>query len=149
MSLEKLAEMQYRLTAEKNRLSKERSEEISKCLVLRSNTRISCGMKTSDDISIDSDEESMDDAVSILSDFAEIRPENLDNCYSAIMREMKSGSVDYYDRIDFDEALYTYGCSHCQKARTLKREIGRIGRQLGQVRGQITLYGKRFSEQSK
>lgn len=149
MSLEKLAVMQYRLTTEKNRLIEERSVEISKCSI--------AWVRVSRDPFIDNpvfqtqtvDKKEREEALDVMSDFTDLKPDEMENCYAVIMRELKSGDIDYYDYINFDEALYTYGCSHCQKARTLKREIGRIGRKIGQIRGQITRYGKRFSEQDK
>lgn len=150
MSIENLAVMQYQLTVEKNILIEERSKELASCSI--------SWVRVSRDPFVDNpvfqtqaiDKAERKKALEIMSEFTDLQPLEMENCYGLIMREIKRHEPSSYDDyISFDEALYTVGCIHCQKARTLKREVGRIGRKIGQIRGQITRYGKRFSEQNK
>lgn len=149
MSLEKLAMMQYKLTTEKKRLIEERYKEMSKCSI--------SWWKVSEDPFVPdpmfkimkATEGEREEALEIMSGFTDLRPEEGENCYNVIIRELKGSGVSIGDDyISFDEAIYTFGCEHCQRARTLKKEIGKIGTKIGQIRGQITRYGKRLSDVS-
>lgn len=137
MSLETLAIRHYELRQEQIRLRELRAVELSKCEF----NIVTCAS----DFLQEPDRTVKNERLSIIADFTSRKPTYMDNCYSMIFDGLKEQD-EYYG---FDEALFNYGCEHCNKARDLKREIGAIGTKIGQIRGQITRYGKRLLEAKK
>ena len=45
----------------------------------------------------------------------------------------------------YDEVLHMYGCEHCIKARSLKKELATVNQKLGQIRGAITRAGRKLN----
>ena len=133
MSLEALAVKQYELRQEQERLTELKANALSKCLLYRVEYDGTLHSKSTKERT---------EHIEVIGHFTSRKPTYDDNCYSMIIDGLKEHD-EYYG---FDEALFNYGCEHCNNARKLKRELGAIGTKLGQIRGQITRYGKRLSE---
>ena len=50
---------------------------------------------------------------------------------------------------EYDEVLQNYGCEHCNKARDLKLEHGKLKTRLGQIRSAITKVGRKLNKETQ
>lgn len=66
--------------------------------------------------------------------------------YEALQAIREDNPGDCYE---FEEVLHEYGCDACIESYKVKREIGKIGSQIGRVRSAITRIGNRLIETQK
>ncbi|GHX29974.1 TPA: hypothetical protein AB5C23_001257 [Vibrio cholerae] len=64
------------------------------------------------------------------------------NCLNYTYETFKVFNNTQYDHYEYDELLFTYGCEHCQKARQLKKNVGKLKQERGRIHSAITQIGK-------
>ncbi|EOH0514095.1 hypothetical protein ACNPDE_002096 [Vibrio fluvialis] len=63
-------------------------------------------------------------------------------CLNYTYETFKDFNSNSYDGYEYDELLQMYGCEHCQKARQLKKSVGKLKQERGRIHSAITQIGK-------
>ncbi|WP_158144910.1 hypothetical protein [Vibrio metschnikovii] len=64
------------------------------------------------------------------------------NCIEMTYHAMVNFNKRCDDGYGYDELLQMYGCEHCQKARQLKKDVGKLKQERGRIHSAITNIGK-------
>ena len=71
------------------------------------------------------------------------------NCLQMTYEAFAEFNNSQYEHYGYDELLFNYGCEHCQSARSLKKQIGKIRQERGRIHSALTNIGKSLIKGSK